>query len=277
MPSVYLDLLLVLNGFIDGLLLSAVAAFRHLPHTRFRLLLGSAVGAASSLIILLPALPMPLLLLFDVLAAAAMVLCAFAFTTWHSYLRSVGMLFFLSALFSGISTLLCFFLSPKGFYVFNGVVYYDVSPLLLLACTLVCYGVARGYECLSSRGVKPAKTLTLLAENRGQTVRFSALHDTGFSLCDGFSGNPVILVDETVCAPLLPADFQTAKSGFRLVPCHTVAGDRLLYAFRPERLTVWTETGETPLSGSLLALSDQLKNEPYDALCGDDVAKFCVK
>ena len=277
MPTIYIDLLLLLNGFADCLLLSAVAAVRHLPHKRWRLLLGGAVGAIFSLVILLPALPTAVLALCDMLAAAGMVWCAFPFRGWRDTFKSVGLLFLLSAGFSGLSFLLWTFVAPAGFFVFNGVVYYDVSPVFLLLCTLVCYGISRLYEHLHSRAVKPARTLSLIAEHRGQTVPFSAFHDTGFSLCDGFSGSPVILIDRTVAAPLLPADFGAAASGFRLVPCHTVTGDGLLYAFRPDRLVCSSKQGDIPLSGTLLALSDTLKNEPYDALCGDDVAKLCIQ
>ncbi len=276
MPSVYIDLLFVLNGCVDGLLLSAVAVFRHLPYRRTRFLLGTAVGALSSLVILLPALPAVLLLLYDIAAATLMVFCTFSFAGWRETGKTVGVLFFLSALFSGVSSLVQALLAPGGFYVFNGVVYYDVSPLLLLGCTLFCYGVARVYAYFAARRVPPVKTLLLTVENRGQTVQFTALHDTGFSLCDGFSGSPVVLVDKATAAPLLPADFGKPGSGFRLVPCHTVAGNGLLYAFRPERLTVAGKSGEIPVSGTLLALSDQLQLESFTALCGDDIAKFCT-
>lgn len=276
MPTVYVDLLLCLNGFVDFLLLSAVAALCHLPHKRWRLLAGGAFGAVSSLIILLPALPVLWLLLYDILIAAGMILCAFPFCRWTHFSKSVGLLFLLSAGFSGLSYLLWFFVAPAGFFVFNGTVYYNVSPAVLVLCSLFCYGVFRLYERLSSKAAKPARLLTLTAENRGQTVVFHAFHDTGFSLCDGFSGCPVVLVDKAVVAPLLPADFGEVGSGFRLIPCHTVAGDGLLYAFCPTKLTLLTESGETPLSGALLALSDRLENEPFDALCGDEIAKFCT-
>lgn len=276
MPTIYIDVLLVLNGFIDCLLLSAVAVFRHLPHTRRRLLLGGAVGAASSLIILLPRLPTPLLLLVDILAAALMVRCAFPFTGFRSYAVSVGGLFLLSALFSGLAMLLWLFVAPQGFFVLNGIVYYDVSPLLLLACTLVCYGISRAAEHLFSKERPPAPPLVFTAEHRGQTVQFTALHDTGFCVCDPFSGNPVILVSRTVAAPLLPSQFPASGADFHLIPCHTVAGDSLLYAFYPDRLTLTVKNSEKPLTGTLLAVSDHLKNEPFDALCGNDIAKFTL-
>lgn len=276
MPTVYLDLLLCLNGFVDCLLLSAVAALRHLPHKRWRLLLGGGFGALSSLIILLPALPALWLLLYDVLTAAGMVFCAFSFCSRRHFIKSVGLLFLLSAGFSGISYLLWFFLAPAGFFVFNGTVYYNVSPAVLVLCSLCCYGFFRLYEHLSSKVAKPARLLTLVAENRGQTVIFRTFHDTGFSLCDGFSGRPVILVDKAVAAPLLPADPSDYPEGFRLIPYHTVSGSGLAYAFCPKRLTLLTSRGETPLSGTVLALSDALKNETFDALCGDEIAKLCT-
>ena len=275
MPSIYVDLLLFLNGFIDALLLSATAALRHLPHTRRRLCLGAAVGALSSLILLLPPLPTALVIGADLLFAALMVRCTFAWHTARDYAASVGVLFALSAGFSGACGLLWYWLAPDRFFVQNGAVYYDVSPLMLLGCTLLCYAASRGIEAVLHR-TPAAKTLTLIAENRGQTVEFFALHDTGFSLCDTFSGNPVVLVDKTAAAPLLPADFGAPGTGFRLIPCHTVTGDSLLYAFRPERLALVSDGGETPLSGALLALSDRLQNEAYSALCGDDVANLII-
>lgn len=205
-----------------------------------------------------------------------MALCTFSVKTVRETAKTVGVLFLLSSLFSGVCSLVQAWLSVRGFYVFNGVVYYDVSPLLFLLCTLLCYAAARLVAAFSKQAVSPQSTLTLTAENRGQTVEFTALHDTGFSLRDGFTGSPVVLVDKATAAPLLPADFGAPGSHFRLIPCHTVAGDRLLYGFCPERLTARGHAGERSLRGTVLALSDELSHEPFTALCGDDVAKFCL-
>lgn len=57
MPVIYLDVLVVLNWFIDFLLLSSTSRILRLPFKRWRLVLGALLGGISSCLIFLPAMP----------------------------------------------------------------------------------------------------------------------------------------------------------------------------------------------------------------------------
>lgn len=57
----------------------------------------------------------------------------------------------LSALFGGVAYALWFFAAPAGFYVVGGVVYYDVSPLMLTALTVVSYAAVSVWDRLTRK------------------------------------------------------------------------------------------------------------------------------
>ena len=279
-PAIYLDVLLALNWLTDFLLLSAVARLRHLPHKRGRLVLGAAVGSLGSLVILLPTLPMIAVALWDLGVAALMIAAAFPFRGKRNYFTSVASLFVLSALFGGISYLLWLFFAPRGFYVLNGAVYYDVSPLTLVAATLVSYAAVTLYDKLTRRTPPPAHTFRVEVRQAGATATLRALHDTGQRLTECFSGSPVLVVRQSAVKPLLPDGFDNwaskpnAISGarVRLIPFTSVGGSGLLPAFRPDDVTLIDPLGvRQNAAGAYIAVTKTLGRGDYDALLGDDL------
>ena len=279
-PAIYLDVLLALNLLTDFFLLAAVARLRHLPHKRGRLVLGAAAGSLGSLIILLPTLPMWVVALWDAGFAALMIAAAFPFRGARPYLTSVASLYLLSALFGGVSYLLWLFFAPRGFYVLNGAVYYDVSPLTLVAATLVSYGAVTLYDKLSRRAPPPAHTFRVQLRHGAHTATLRALHDSGQRLTESFSGSPVLVVRQSAVQPLLPEGFDDwarrpdALSGVhvRLIPFTSVGGSGLLPAFRPDGVTLIDPLGARQnAAGAYVAVTKTLGRGDYDALLGDDL------
>ena len=70
MPVIYLDVLVVLNWFIDFLLLSSTSRILRLPFKRWRLVLGALLGGISSCLIFLPAMPFYLSMLVKLAAGS---------------------------------------------------------------------------------------------------------------------------------------------------------------------------------------------------------------
>ena len=281
MPTIYLDVLLALNLLADFLLLSAVARLRHLPHKRGRLALGAAVGALGSLIILLPSLPGWAVMGLDAGMAALMIALSFPFGGWRPYLTSVGTLYLLSALFGGIAYLIWRLAAPAGFYVFNGAVYYDVSPVTLALTTLISYGALTLYDKLTRRTPPVAHTFRVEVRRGQQTASLRALYDTGQRLTECFSGNPVLVVREAAVRSLLPEGWNDWESKpealshmrVRLIPFTSVGGRGLLPAFRPDELTLTSPLGERQQApGAFVAVTSALGRGDYDALLGDDLA-----
>lgn len=276
MTVIYADILLALNLFIDYLLLAATARVLQLPFVGVRRVLGALTGAASSLLILLPPLPTAVTLLTQIASAAVMVAVAFRFRGWGAYIKQTAVLFAVSALFAGICLAGYTWLSPQGLTVKNGVVYYAVPPLLLVALTCISYGVLCLFERLTRKRAAKGYDYRVEIVDRDCRVILHAMLDSGHSLCDRFSGAPVILAKEhavrTLCAHYDPVAVSGRPRGpVRYIPYHCVAGDGVLAAFRPPQVTLYADGRAVDISGVWIAATTALVRDEYDALIGPAV------
>lgn len=297
MPIIYIDVLLALNLFIDFLLLSSVTRILRIPKRRIRLVLGALVGSICSCLIFLPDMPALLFLLIKLISAGLIIRIAFA---WHStmlYIKQLAAFIVSSSLFAGLASAIYFFTAPKGLYVVNGIVYYDVSPLTLTALTIISYFVLSIYDRITHREMAPGHQYSVTITTEKGTVRLNALYDTGHHAIDVFSGSPVIvtrlgtiepyLTDDLICSiesvlsytcrNNTPA-FGDIKSDsavgvkLRLVPFRTVKGTGLLPAFSPQKITLNTPAGlSTDITGVYVAVCRVLGRGEYDAIIGPDL------
>lgn len=288
MTVVYLDILVTVNWLIDFLLLRACARLLHLPCRRGRAVLGALFGGFSACVLLLPELPAVASLSLKLVTAGVMVLIAFPWTGLFSYLRQTGLLFLVSALFAGLAFALWFFVAPAGFYVSNGVVYYQIHPLLLAALCTACYLLVCLYERWFCRETRTGGRYRLTVTDKAGSVTLSALHDSGNGLTELFSGSPVIVAERDAVLPILSPAMQQAleemateantvsaeavlAAGWRLIPFRSLSGSGLLPAFRPQRITLKKENGKGgDITGCYIALSPPLGRGDYRALIGSD-------
>lgn len=266
----YVDILLALNLFIDFLLLCGTARVLHIPHIRRRVIAGAAVGALSSLVILLPPLPTVLSLLIRVACAAVMVAVAFAFRGVKAYLQTTAVLFAVSALFAGIAQALWLFAAPTGLFVQSGVVYYDVPPLLLVVLTTLAYGGLCLYERLTRKRAALRASYRVELCDGGKTLQLAAMLDTGCSLCEPFSGAPVILVKEALVETFHP-QYAAVGAPPRYIPFAALGGEGVLAAFRPARVTLYKDGRAFDVSGAWVAATPAFTHREYDALIGPDL------
>ena len=291
MPVVYLDVLLALNLFIDFLLLLATARLLRLPYRRWRLVLGALAGAASACLIFLPALSPLAAAGLKLLAAGIFLLIAFAWQGVWTYIKTLTVFFVCSTLFAGIAGALWFFAAPQGFYVANGVVYYDVPPLMLVFLTVVSYGALCLFDRFVRKKAPVNREYRLLVTCGGETVSVKALYDSGNSLTEPFSGSPVAVVNRAALEGILPEEVRAAlrpgasppgsggtaaalRVRLRMIPFRSVGGGGLLPAFQPDRLTVVAAGGESrDVTGGYVALGDAIGQGEFDALIGTDMAE----
>ena len=121
--TIYADILLALNWWIDYLLLLSVRRRLGGGARPWRLAVGALVGALSCFALFLPTFSVWLDLFVKLMAALAMVTVAFRWQGWREFVRRVLLLFVLSAGLAGLCGAVYFFIAPEGFYVLNGVVY----------------------------------------------------------------------------------------------------------------------------------------------------------
>lgn len=289
MTVVYIDMLIAFNWLVDFLLLQTCARLLHLPNRRWRLVVGALFGGFCACVILLPPLPWYFSFAVKLVIACVMVLISFPWLGLTAYFRQTGLLFFLSALFAGIALAFENWLSLHGVLVSNGVVYYAVPPLWLAFLFSISYGAIWLYEKLFRSGGIRHGSYQLSVTEAGKSCTLTALYDSGNRLCDGFSGAPVLVVRESALTPLLSPEKQRSlasfsryssasaaeqalTAGWRLIPFHSLGGNGLLPAFRPEKMVLKTGTGrERDITGCYVALSPNLGRGDYQALLGNDI------
>lgn len=293
MPVIYIDVLIALNLLIDFLLLLATARLLKLPRRRWRLVLGAFAGALSACLVLLPDPPPLVSMLAKLICAAVMIRIAFRWFDLFSYIKQLAVFLISSALFAGLAYAVWFLAAPNGFYVMNGVVYYNISPLILTLLTVFSYGVLRLYDWFTEKKIPSGGEYRLLVDCGKGTTALRTLYDTGNGLTDAFSGNPVVVASASALEGYLPEELaEVIRRGvkdpadvfcteevhvmthtrLRLIPFQALGGAGLLPAFQPHHLTVITPRGiSRDISGALIAVTPSLGRGEYQALIGPDI------
>ena len=255
MTVIYLDILIGLNWIIDYFLLLAAAQLLSLAPKRRRVVLGAALGGASSCIVLIPELTGILSFLFSAAAAVLMVLLTYGFHSARLFVKTLLCFYAVSFSFSGIMYAVWFFAAPNGMLWRSGIVYFDISPLLLIVMTVVCYLILTLLQRLVGRKDAAGKFFNICITVEGKTTSFRAMLDTGNSLTEHLSGSPVIVVEYDAIRTLIPEALQPVyalgrveqidllkdrawQQRFRLIPYSGVGTKSLLPAFFPDKIVV---------------------------------------
>lgn len=269
---IYADILLSVNWWVDFLLLLGVRRFMGLGARPWRLVLGALVGALFSLVLLLPPMAAWLSLLLKLMAAGSMVFVSFG---WHSrrrYIKSLLLLFGLTAGLSGLCSALYYFAAPRELFVVNGVIYYDVSPWLLIGLTVLCYGLLWVIERVMRRRAPADREFTVRLRHGGRSVSAKCLYDSGNHLTEPFSNRPVLVMERAALEGLLtlPEDVESLPPNgmWRVVPFDTLGGGGLLPAFSPESVVAVTPQGERTLGDCYIAICERLGRGEYEGLIG---------
>ncbi len=233
--TIYVDVLVGVNLFINYFLLLAVSRFLSLPVKRLRLIAASALGAAYSLTILLPEVNLFLSFFIKLIMAATIVLAAYPFNGLKQLLRELGSFYIMSFSFAGFMLALWYFVAPQGLIIKNSVVYFDISPLLLIILTVICYIIIRLINRVTGRQMSDQILCKIKIDYNGKSSSCFAKVDTGNSLTEPFSNYPVAVVYEESIASLIPPE---TSGKIRLVPFQAVSGGGLLPSFKPDLLTI---------------------------------------
>lgn len=276
---VYLDVVAVLNGLLDYLLLSVCGTVTASPVNRLRLFLAASVGGIYAGASLLPELSFLGNLFWQLVFGV--LLCLIAFGPGRGLLRRSLVLMLLAAAFSGLVLVLTeLFSAPEA--LMGGRVYYPINFGVLLLTGGVSYALMKwGLSRLKHQGGDIAQLEIFQGENR---VRFTALRDTGNTLKDPISGCQVLVADWTLLRKLLPGtelrqeqfkepaalmEFlaKTApRTAFRLIPYKAVGVEHgLLLAMRPQEVRINGKRESLLVGFSPVRVSD---GGGYEALLG---------
>lgn len=228
----YIDVLVTVNIFIDYFILLCVKRLLNIYVRSRRLILGSLLGGAFSLIALLPGLPPVLNLPVDLLSAAGIVFVSFGKTDVKTFLKRTAVYFSVSFSFCGIMIFIFTLFKPKGMGIYNDVVYFDISPVLLIILTLLCYYILKLIKRFT-KGETGRQACVVEVTLAGKTDTFTARVDTGCNLKEPFSGSWVVIAEKEILHNLRPDGDK-----MRIIPFESLGGNGLLRGYRLDEIKI---------------------------------------
>lgn len=224
--EIYIDVLFLVNFMMDSLLLLSVKQVLKCPTTHGRIFIGGAVGAGLTCIVV--AVPFPgiiKLILFHTVVNTIMIKTGLKVNGQKQFWKAFGLLYIASFLFGGI-------LQALHPYVRTG--------SLFFAAAIGCYYFIRGIWKFLTRVKELQKKIceiTLYTSAGEQKVK--ALIDTGNSLEDNLSKEPVSVVDKTLAKSILTEE--DMKNGFHYIPYRTVGKESIMPVFRIKKMCIHME------------------------------------
>ena len=236
---VYVDVLIVLNLYVNYFLIRATAMIMRRVCSRKRCVLSAFVGALGSLVILMPELPFLGVVLFKIALGALVVFITFGRQKPDDL--AICVLFFLvvSFTFAGVMMALWVFASPLGMVWSNGTAYFNIPISAIAAFTAAAYCAIRLVRFFADKRLHCNKICAVKITSGGSEITLRGLCDTGNELCDLFSGKPVVVCFFDKIAPLAPDEVLEYFNGklaesLRVIPCRTVAAETLVPIFKAD-------------------------------------------
>ncbi|MBQ5562050.1 MAG: sigma-E processing peptidase SpoIIGA [Clostridia bacterium] len=271
--TIYIDVLFCVNFIIDYIILLSVKKFRNLRTKNSRLLLSAFVGGIGSFIILLP--PMPVLLSWTVNIIEAVIITASAFLPmrFKAFLKTFSSLFLISFSYCGVMTAVLSLFSPKNLIIRNSTVYINISPVILILITLLCYISMRIILKLSCKKISRELNCDIEISHNGKILFLNGSVDTGNTLHEPFSGECVIVANADLFKDFFDAQKYISsnstdiiKDGFRLVPFKSVGGNGLIPAFRPSKLYIIENNKKTEIHAYIGLCDNKYLSDDNDVL-----------
>ena len=275
---IYADVLLAINFAVDYLIIKGACLFCGKRIKGFRIIISSAVGAMSSLIVFFN-MPNGAAVFFSRAAAAlAMAAAAICPCGIMTLLKFCFFILLQSFVISGVLMLWQTVSGYSGLMYCGGAVYFDIGIPALIICAVAGYAAASLLSGILARKFSCEQFCDVTVMNRGMSATVSALIDTGNSLVEPFSGAPVIVCElcrlgGTVSEEIISFDIEHSPSeGIRLIPYKTMDSSGLLPAFTPERIYVRNSENETFIAENCyIAVTTARLGGEYGAICNPKV------
>ncbi|HHW46654.1 MAG TPA: sigma-E processing peptidase SpoIIGA [Clostridiales bacterium] len=280
--TIYVDVLICLNTFVNYFILLITSKINGDRVKTTRQILSALVGALFSLYIFVPKLNPVLDMFIKLIFSAVIVLCNYGFKGLKPFLRRICIFYAVSFIYAGLMIALMFTFRPGGMVINHGIVYFDISPLVLIVSTLVCYFAILIIRKFSRRPASSGGRCRIEINYKDKSVQANALIDTGHSLTDLFTDASVVVVDKKIAEDLLSKETCKAlaavgasppdelKNRYRLIPYSVIGGKGLLPAFKCDGIRILEPT-QKQVDNVIVAVSEQPFAADYSAILGPEL------
>ncbi len=284
MVTVYADVLVSVNILITYIFIVCVRVFFSAPTNKFLVALASFIGGISSVVIFFETGSVLLNILYKLLVCGVITAVAFMPDNVKRFLKLFGSFFGVSVLFGGAVYLINITFKPQNIFFNNGAVYFDMSVTYLIGVVFSVYGVLTLFEWLFLRYSATNDTYEVIITFRQSEVTLSGFVDTGNSLRDGLSGNPVFVTGQKDVSPLFNYDEITFLKGectgtppeslkpyYRVLPCTTATGNGLLPAFVPQRVVLVKGKRKADAGKVTIGISAEITDDEHGILLNKSI------
>ncbi len=230
MQTIYIDVLIVLNIYVNYFLLKTTAKITSSPLKTARCIFASFYGSLFSLLILAPELPFAVTLTIKLISAVTIVAVAFGIHGKSRIIKNTVAFFSANFIFAGAIYAVYSWLKPQFMHFSNSYFYIDFSLLLLVISTAVLYFIVCIFKRFSDISPEFADCYKIIIRYKDKIFTYDGLADTGNSLTDFFSGKPVIICGKN--------NFDGCKIKFRLIPYSTISENSLIPVFSPDEIVI---------------------------------------
>ena len=277
---IYVDVLIFLNTVITFFLLITIKRFTCVKTSAPRLMIASAVGGVYSLILLAPKLNFFVMLLAKSAMGVSIVYIAFRSKKTFQLIKCIALFLIFSFLYAGVVFSVQSIFNTNYIIVKNGSVYFNVTVYSLIIISAFVYCAIWILQNKIFRIRNDDMIYDVVIHFAGREISVRALMDTGNSLRDIYTNQPVIILNEKQAKTLTlqtigptPELLETAKKAglpLRILPVHALSGNTLLPAFTADRAEIIGEnTRKTFKSVCVAVTNDQMGLDKYQALIND--------
>ncbi len=267
---VYVDILVILNVAVDYLLLLTSAKILGKKVKTLRLVLSSLLGGVSCIYIFLPSVSLFGEIIYKILISLLLSLVAFGFNSLKAYIKSFLAVFVVSSCYAGLMLAVWQIFKPGRMIVKNSVVYFDISPIVLVIATTIFYFCFTIINNIFSKNAPFARECEITVAVGERRMELKAILDTGNSLTDFFGNSEIIITDKNLVEGLLGSldkESNTELSRrYRAIPCSTVSGNDMLDGFRCDTAVVCKEKKSITLKKPILAVAKSDIKDGYNAI-----------
>ena len=225
---IYIDVLILINLYVTYFEIAAVCLLTHRRVNNFRIIIGSAVGAAASLTIFIPQ-DMTLLLTVIKLALCFVITFAvFGKSKASDFFRALLFLLLVNFVFSGLMLCIWMFAAPMNMLFINGTVYFGIDVLTVLVCTAVSYLLLRAIRLILDKNGRCDRKYKVVISNLGKMCSLCALAD---------SGNGMVDYETKDLSDISPSDLK----GLRILPFSTVGKNGMACTFKADSILIIDE------------------------------------
>lgn len=237
MQTIYIDVLIVLNLYVNFFLLRTAAGLTHSPLKNLRCIAASLYGSLYSLLILAPEMSTILSVIIRAFAALTITAAAFGFSGHKRLLINTAAFFVSNFILAGLTYAMYSMFASDKVHFNNSYFYIDFSLLILVATTAALYGAVYAGKVLFVQNPPQNGDYRIIIRHKKMIIELPGFADTGNGLTDYYSGSPVIVCGKESFRDISFAP-DSLQKGVRLIPCSTVSSLGLMPVFRADEIII---------------------------------------